>query len=220
MLTLKELKKNQYILEFIRETERKLKKQNYTNHGLDHSTLVSARARTMASVLGLSKTDQELTAIAAFCHDFANFLSRTYHNYLGSLLFHQTFVKNFSPKEIIKVMEAISNHDKLEMEFTQKISAIVVIADKSDVRRERVTIKDMEIIKSDIHNRVNFAVKKGKLDIDIKKKRITLNLKIDTNFVPVMEYFEIFTERMTFCRTAAKYLGYKFGLVINNFKLL
>lgn len=220
MITLKEVKKNTYALEFIKETERKLKRQLYTNHGLDHSKLVSARARTIANVLNLSKNEQELSAIAAYYHDFANFLSRSQHNYLGSLLFYQVFSKEFTPNEIIKIMEAISNHDKLEMEFTNKVSAIVVIADKSDVRRERVTVKDIKIIKSDIHNRVNFAVKRAKIDIDKKNNRIILNLKIDTKFVPVIEYFEIFTERMTYCRKAAKYLGYNFGLVINNFKLL
>jgi HD superfamily phosphodiesterase len=220
MITLKEIKKNQYVLEFIKETERRLKTHNYTNHGLDHSELVSSRARSVAEVLGLNKTEQELAAIAGFCHDFANFLSRTYHNYLGSLLFHQLFTRNFTPGQVTKIMEAICNHDKYEMKFNNKISAIVVIADKSDVRKSRVTVRDMKIIKSDIHNRVNFAVKNSHLKIDKNKKRITLTLKIDTKFVPVMEYFEIFTERMVYCRKAAQYLDYKFGLVINNFKLL
>lgn len=220
MLTLKEVKKNPYVLEFIKETERRLKTHNYTNHGLNHSELVSTRARNLAKILGLSDTEQEMSAIAGFCHDFANFLSRTYHNYLGSLLFYQIFTKDFTPNQITKIMEAISNHDKYEMEFTNKISAIVIIADKSDVRRSRVTVKDMKIIREDIHNRVNFAVKHSHLKIDKNKKRITLILKIDTNFVPIIEFFEIFTERMVYCRTAAQYLDYKFGLVINNFKLL
>ena len=117
-------------------------------------------------------------------------------------------------------MQAIAHHDKYEMEFVSPIAAIVVIADKSDVRRSRVTIKDQKSIENDIHNRVNFAVKSGRLGMDKKKKLISLSLKIDTNFVPVIEYFEIFTERMMFCRKAAKFLGYKVGLVINNFKLL
>lgn len=220
MFTLKEVKKNQYVIEFIKETERRLKKHNYTNHGLDHSELVSTRARSMAKVLGLNDNEQEMSAIAGFCHDFANFLSRTYHNYLGSLLFHQVFTKDFTPVQVTKIMEAICNHDKYEMEFTNKISAIVIIADKSDVRKSRVTVKNMKIIKEDIHNRVNFAVKSSHLKIDRRKKMITLILKIDTSFVPIMEYFEIFTERMVYCRRAAKYLDYKFGLVINNFKLL
>jgi len=95
-----------------------------------------------------------------------------------------------------------------------------VIADKSDVRRERVYTKDLREIKRDIHSRVNYATYWSKLKIDKKKRKITLTLKIDTKFVPIIEYFEIFTQRMVYCRQAAKYLGYKFGLLINNFKLL
>ncbi|MDI6591961.1 MAG: hypothetical protein QME61_03455 [Patescibacteria group bacterium] len=155
-MNFKEVKKNPLVLEFLRQTEITLKVHNYTDHGLGHSNLVAARARTVAKEIHLSKREQEMCAIAGFCHDFANFLNRTYHNYLGALIFQEIFK----------------------------------------------------------------AVKDNKLGINKRKKRITLNLKIDTNFVPVMEYFEIFTERMVYCRKAAKYLGYKFGLVINNFKLL
>lgn len=219
-MTLKEVKKNPFVLEYLRQTEATLKTHDYTDHGIRHSQLVAARSRTVARELGFSKREQELAAIAGFVHDFANFLSRTYHNYLGALIFQQIFINDFSPKELALIMQAIAIHDKYEMRFSNSISAILVLADKSDVRRSRVTIKNMKIIKTDPHNRVNWAVKSGKLGIDKRKKRITLDLKIDTNFVPVMEYFEIFTDRMVFCRRAAKYLNYKFGLVINNFKLL
>lgn len=220
MVFLKEIKKNPLVLEFIRQTERKLRILNYTDHGLNHANLVAARARTIAKEIGLGKKEQELAAIGGFLHDFANFLSRTYHNYLGAVIFQQIFHNDFLPQDLALIMQAIVNHDKYEMKLSDPISAVVVLADKSDVRRSRVTIKNMKIIRTDIHNRVNFAVKTGRLKIDKRKKRITLSLKIDTNFVPIMEYFEIFTDRMVYCRKAAKYLGYKFGLVINNFKLL
>ncbi|MCK5044193.1 HD domain-containing protein [Candidatus Parcubacteria bacterium] len=220
MITLKEVRKNPFVLEFINQTEKTLKIQNYTDHGIGHADLVATRAKVLAKELNLSKTEQELAAIAGFCHDFANFLSRSQHNYLGALTFQQIFANDFAPKELALIMQAIAHHDKYEMEFVSPIAAIVVIADKSDVRRSRVTIKDRKSIENDIHNRVNFAVKSGRLGMDKKKKLISLSLKIDTNFVPVIEYFEIFTERMMFCRKAAKFLGYKFGLVINNFKLL
>lgn len=220
MITLKEIQKNPSVLEFIKQTEATLKIHYFTDHGLRHSKLVAARARTVAKEIGLSKRDQELVSIAGFCHDFANFLSRTYHNYLGALLFQQIFGNDFPPKEISLIMQAIANHDKYEMKFSSSISAVVVLADKSAVERSRVLVKSMEKIKSDIHNRVNFAVKSSRLGINKKSKLITLSLKVDTKFVPIMEYFEIFTERMTYCRRAARYLGYKFGLVINSFKLL
>ncbi|MCK4782016.1 HD domain-containing protein [Candidatus Parcubacteria bacterium] len=220
MITLKQVKKNLYILEFIKQTEISLAALSFTEHGLRHSNLVADRARSVAKEIGLSEKEQELSAIAGFCHDMANFLSRTNHNYFGALLFQQVFSNDFSPEELVLIMEAISNHDKGEMNFTNPISAVVVLADKSDVHRSRVIRKVIDEIKSDIHDRVNFATKMSRLKIDKTKKRITLTFKIDTNFVPIMEYFEIFTNRMVYCRKAAKYLNYDFGLVINNFKLL
>ena len=220
MLTLSQIKKNPQVLEFIRQTEIALTALGYTEHGLYHATLVADRARTISKEMELSEKERELAAVASFCHDMGNFLSRTYHNYLGGLLFHQIFSKDFEPEEISPIMQAIANHDKTEMNFSNRISAILVLADKSDVRRTRVITKDINKIKTDIHDRVNFATKKSRLKVNKGKKTITLTLKIDTNFVPIMEYFEIFTNRMVYCRKAAKYLGYQFGLVINNFKLL
>jgi len=222
MLTLSQVKKNPQILEFIKQTEIALAELSYTDHGLRHSNLVADRARTIAQEIGLTKNEGELAAIAGFCHDMGNFLGRSYHNYLAALLFHQIFKDDFDSQKLATIMQAISNHDerRKEISFSTPVSAIVVLADKSDVHRSRVNVKVMDEIKADIHDRVNYATKESRLKIDKNKKRITLALKIDTNFVPIMEYFEIFTERMIFCRKAAKYLGYDFGLVINNFKLL
>ncbi len=220
MTTLKEVQKNPTLLEFIRQAEKALKTLDYTDHGLRHSKLVAARARTLAAEMGLPKREQELASIAGFCHDLGNFLSRTYHNYLGALIFQQVFANDFSPKELAIIMQAIANHDRDEMKFVSRVSAVLVLADKSHVERSRVTIRDMVKIREDIHNKVNYAVKSSRLGINKRKKFITLSLRVDTKFLAPMEYFEIFTERMVFCRKAAKYLGYKFGLVINNFKLL
>jgi len=220
MIVLNQVKKHPQILEFIKQTEASLSALSYTDHGLRHSNLTADRARTIAKELGLPQREGELAAIAAFCHDMGNFVSRTYHNYLAPLMFQQIFYNQFEPREMAQIMQAIANHDKPEMNFTNAVSAVVVLADKSDVHRSRVLVKDLEKIKTDIHDRVNYATKESRLRINKTTKRITLILKIDTNFVDIMEYFEIFTERMIFCRKAAEYLGYNFGLVINNFKLL
>jgi len=243
MITLAQVKKNPQILEFIKGTENVLAALSYTDHGFRHADLVADRARTIAKEIGLSGREGELAAIGGFCHDMGNFLSRTYHNYFGALLFSQVFSQDFEPEETVTIMQAIANHDKKieDMSFASPISAIVVLADKSDVHRSRVSARVMEEIKSDIHDRVNYATKLSRLKIDPvrgyeskakaqnqrtsngvdkKKKRITLTLRIDTNFVPIVEYFEIFTDRMVFCRKAAEYLGYDFGLIINKFRLL
>lgn len=220
MATLNDVKTNPQVLNFIAQTEEALKALYYTDHGLRHTNVVSERAIEIAKDIGLQAREAELAGIAGFCHDMGNFMTRTYHHYFGALLFHQIFQKDFSPEEMSAIMQAISNHDKKEMDFTHKISAVLVLADKSDVDRSRVLDKDIEKIKTDMHNRVNYATTESKLKVDNGKKRITLTLKIDTNFVPIMEYFEIFTERMTFCSTAAKFLGYDFGIVINKTRLL
>lgn len=220
MITLNDVKNNAQIANFIKQTEEAMTALSYTNHGVRHTSLVAERAKDIAKKIGLTPREGELAAIAGYCHDMGNFLSRSQHHYFASTLFHSVFQHEFEPEEIAMVMQAIANHDKEEMSFTHNICAILVLADKSDVNRSRVTEKDMENIKIDIHDRVNYATTESSLKVDKEKKRITLTLKIDTNFCPIMEYFEIFTERMVFCRTAAQFLGYDFGLVINKFRLL
>jgi len=222
MLTLKDVKNNIQILSFIKKTEETLSALSFTDHGLRHLNLVADRARYIAKNLGLSEREEELSAIAAFCHDMANFLSRSHHNYFAALLFHQTFKDEADPDEMAIIMQAISNHDKQQedINFISKIAAVVVLADKSDVHRSRVTVKNMDQIKSDIHDKVNYATTESDLKVDKAKKNITLTLKIDTNFCSIMEYFEIFTDRMVFCRKAAEFLNYNFGLVINKTRLL
>ncbi len=214
------VKNNPQILEFIKQTEVSLAALSYTDHGLRHSKVVSDRAFQIAKAIGISEKEGELAAIAGFCHDMGNFLSRTYHHYLGAMLFHQVFSKEFNPQDLVLVLQAISNHDRNEMSFTNAVSALVVLADKSDVHRSRVITTALDKIKADIHDRVNFSTRSSSLNVDKKKKRITLTLKIDTNFTPIMEYFEIFTGRMVYCRRAAEYLGYNFGIVINKIRLL
>lgn len=219
-LNLNDVKDNLQIQNFIKQTEEAMTALNYTNHGIRHTNLVAQRAKDLAKNVGLSQREGELSAIAGYCHDMGNFMTRTFHHYYAALLFHQIFQDKFEPQEMSTIMQAIANHDKEEMNFSHAVSCVLVIADKSDVHKSRVVETDVAKIKQDIHDRVNFATHESSLKVDKAKKRITLKLKIDTNFCSVMEYFEIFTERMVFCRKAAKFLGYDFGLVINNFRLL
>lgn len=220
MLTYEKVRKNPQILSFIHQTEVALSAIGYTKHGLGHVTLVADRARNIAKKIGLPERIQELSSIAGFCHDMGNFLGRKYHHYWGALLFHQVF-PNEDPQETAIIMEAIANHDRRsEMKICNPVSALVILADKSDVRRSRVRDKSKENLRRDIHARVNYGTTDSKLKVDSPKRKITLSLRIDTNFVPIMEYFEIFTERMVYCRQAANFLGYQFELVINKVKLL
>jgi uncharacterized protein len=222
MTALNEVKNNPQVLEFIKQTEKTLSALSFTDHGLRHLNLVTDRARYIAKNVGLSTREQELSEIASFCHDMGNFLSRSHHNYFAALLFQQIFMNDFEPDEMATIMQAISNHDKQQedINFVNPVAAVVVLADKSDVHRSRVTVENIEEIKSDIHDRVNYATTESAIKVDGAKKQITLTLKIDTNFCSIMEYFEIFTERMVFCRRAAEFLGYQFGIIINKTRLL
>ncbi len=218
MLTLKEVRQNPFVLKFLKESKHTLQTASYTDHGLNHAELVAKRSRLLAENFKLPETEQEMCAIAGFTHDFGNFLGRENHDLAGAMLFQNIFKDNFNPNELTAIMKAISDHDGYELKLSSPISAIVILADKSDTRRERVLEKNITAIKSDIHSRVNYAVTGNRLKID--KKRVTLILKIDTNFVPVMEFFEIFTNRMVYCRKAAECLDCSFALIINGFKLL
>ncbi len=220
MLTLKQVKENPFVQEFIEQSEKYLDAIKYTDHGRRHVGIVSDRAKALAKALGLSERDQEMCAIAGYCHDMGNFLGRTSHHYWSAMLFMQTFLKDVEdPEELTTIMQAIASHDKNELKIVNSVSAILILADKSDVHKTRVKPSQVVDIKSDIHDRVNYAAIKNDFSVNKLKKEIKLKIQIDTKLTNPMDYFEIFIDRMTFCKIAAEYLGYKFTLIINNFKL-
>jgi len=226
-LTFKLVKENPQIENFVMQTEKYLSAMGYTDHGLRHINIVADRARSLARKIGMSENEQELSAIAAYCHDMGNFLGRTQHHYWAALLFSQIFLNIADdPNDVSTIIQAIVSHDKEDLKVVNKVTAVLILADKSDVHRSRVrnvkggTLSDWNNLDKDIHDRVNYAIVDNDLILDKAKKIVTLRLKLDTKFSAPLEYFEIFTERMAFCRSAANYLGYKFGLEINKFKLL
>ncbi len=220
MLILSEIKKHSGIKECIRKSEDYLNYLGYTDHGFRHVNMVADRAKSLAKNIGLSDREQELAAISGYCHDMGNFLQRSNHCYTGAMLFSQFFIEKTQDKEgVLEVMQAIANHDEYRFEIINKIGAILILADKSDVHRTRVKDISPKNIREDIHDRVNYSVVDSSFRIDKSKKNIILKLKIDTKVTGVMEYFEIFNDRMIMCRKAADFLGYNFVLVINNFKL-
>jgi len=158
--------------------------------------------------------------MAAWCHDMGNFLGRTQHHYWGGLLFTQVFQGQLEPPELALIAQAIVAHDKDEIKIPSKVAACVIIADKSDVRQERVFEATKIQLATDVHDRLNHATTGNQLVVSAPKHSVALKLRIDVNKAPVMEYFEIFSDRMVYSRKAAEILGLKFGLVINHFKLL
>ena len=121
-------------------------------------------------------------------------------------------------KERTEIMMAIGNHDENTGTAISDISAALILADKSDVHRDRVSNTNLSTF--DIHDRVNYAVTDAELKLDAKERKITLNLNIDTKLCPVLDYFEIFMDRTMMSKYAAKYLKIWFELVINGTKLL
>ena len=219
-LKLQEVKKNLKIQSFISQTEKYLDSLGFTDHGHRHLEIVSSRAMKLAREIGMNKKDQELSGIAGYCHDMGNFLGRTQHHYWAAMLFSQVYLNEMdNANDVSTIMQAIVIHDKDEVKIVSQVAAVLILADKSDVHRDRVKDKRAVNIKADIHDRVNYSVTKNDFQINKQKKEIILKLKLDTKITEPIEYFEIFMERMIFCRQAALYLKYKFVLIINDFKL-
>jgi uncharacterized protein len=220
-LTLNDIKQNPQIDQFLKATDEKLRAMGYTDHGKRHANIIADRAQMIARKIGLTESEIEYCGIAGYCHDMGNFLGRDFHHHWASLLFHQVFGNQTNDiVGLTAIMEAVSDHDKDEATLTNKISAILIIADKSDVHKDRVRTKDVNEIRSDIHDRVNYSVFQNELSVNPEQKIITLRLQLDTTITPVMDYFEIFIDRMNYCRVGAEYLGYKFRLSINEFDLV
>lgn len=218
-LKLKDIKKDPRINSFVDQTDKYLRSLGYTDHGRRHLDIVSDRSKMLANKFGLNIKDQEIASIAGWCHDMGNFLGRTQHHYWGGMLFSQCYISEADPTQVSRIIQAIVSHDKDDLKILDKITACVIIADKSDVHRNRVLNKNAKEIKADIHDRVNYAVTDNHLLIDKQKKTVTLSLTLDTKFTSIMDYFSIFVERMNYCQKAAEYLKYEFHLNINNTKL-
>ncbi len=165
--------------------------------------------------LNFSSDDIELVSIAGYLHDIGNVTGRKHHSIAGSLMAFQLLREKYMDMEsITKIVTAIANHDEYGGEVTDIYSAVLIIADKSDVRQTRVRIKDANDF--DIHDRVNYAVRHAEVMVIQATKEIWLNLSIDTQVSNVMDYFEIFLKRMLMCKEATKKLGHVFHLKIND----
>ncbi len=215
MLTYKEIKNNDAIRTYIRKADESLLSLGYTEHSFAHVTKVAEDARYILSTLGYSDREVELASIAAFLHDIGNIVNRIAHSQSGAIMaFRLLDHMGMEPEDIATVVTAIGNHDEGTGVPVDPISAAIILADKSDVRRSRV--RNSDIASFDIHDRVNYSVTHSALEISENKKNICLSLTIDTQYSTVSDYFEIFLERMLLCRKAAERLGMKFGLVINS----
>ncbi len=206
------------VRQYVRMADAALEQIGYTEHGERHVSLVAKIAFNVLKRLGHEERSCELASIAGFLHDIGNAVNREHHAQTGAVMAMQLLTELGMPEnEILTVIAAIGNHHENDGDPVNPVAAAVILADKSDVHRTRVRNPDM--IKFDIHDRVNYAVEKSFLNVDEAHKLITLELTIDTSISQVMEYFEIFMTRMLASRKAAKYLGCQFGLMVNGNRL-
>ncbi|NMA61051.1 MAG: HD domain-containing protein [Firmicutes bacterium] len=219
MVKLNDIKKHPSIKAYIKQADANLQAMGYTEHGLRHIGLVSSIARNVLEHLGYDERAAELAAIAGYLHDIGNCVGRVHHGASSALLI-EPFLRELGmpPEEVALILSAVGNHEEEVGEPVNEIAAALILADKSDVHRTRVRNRD--IASFDIHDRVNYAVIKSFLDVNEEERLITLRITIETENTSIMEYFEIFLDRMLMCRRAAAYLDCQFKLEINEVLLL
>ncbi len=214
-----EIKKNEEVRVYLKKGNDNLGVLGYTDHSEAHCTVVAERAGLILKKLEYPEETIELAKIAGFMHDIGNAVNRSRHAEYGAILANELLKgTDLSLEDRITIMSAIGNHDESTGGATDPVSAALIIADKTDVRRNRVRDKDRAAF--DIHDRVNYAVTEAKLKINKEKKLISLNLQIDESICTMYEYFDIFLGRMMMCRGAAEILDMKFRLTANGSKVL
>lgn len=219
MLTLDDVIKNNEVEALIIGAQKQLDGLGYTEHSHRHIAIVAKRAVDILTTLEYPKRIIELAGIAGYLHDIGNCINRVDHAHSGAILAYNILKDMGMPvEERTQIMMAIGNHDENTGTAISDISAAIIIADKSDVHRDRVVNRNLSTF--DIHDRVNYAVTNAKLMLNKEKMTIVLDLTIDTKLCPVLDYFEIFMDRTMMSKYAAKYLKIWFELVINGTKLL
>ena len=219
MVTLQDVRENSEVESLIIGAQKQLDELGYTEHGHRHISIVSKRAGEILEKLGYPERTVELAKIAGYLHDIGNCVNRVDHAHSGAIMaFNILKDMGMDVDERTKIMTAIGNHDEKTGTAVSDISAALILADKSDVNRDRVTNKNLSTF--DIHDRVNYAVTESRLEIDDKERKVILNLTIDNKISPVLDYFEIFMDRTMMSKYAAKYLKIWFELIINGTRLL
>lgn len=219
MITIKQVKESEVVRTYIEKEDEALKALGYTEHSFAHVGKVSFMAGKILRDLGYSDREAELAEIAGYLHDIGNIVNRSEHAQSGAVMaFRILDNMGADPADIAAIINAIGNHDESTAVACNPVSAALILADKTDVRYTRVRNSDISTF--DIHDRVNYSVKRSELGISPDDKEIRLALTIDTDFCAVMDYFEIFLTRMKLCVSAAAKLGQRFRLSVNDQILL
>ena len=218
-ITFEQVRSDPAIRTYIQRADESLSALGFTEHSFAHVGLVAENCRYILQTLGYPEREVELVQIAAWLHDIGNLVNRVDHSLSGAVLAFRLLEKmGMEPDEIARIVMAIGNHDEGTGKPVSPMAAALILADKSDVRRSRVRNQDTTTF--DIHDRVNYSVKKSSLKINEEHTLIKLKLAVDTHYGSVMDYFEIFLNRMVLCRKAAEALGLQFRLIINEQQLV
>ena len=223
MITVAEIKNDEEVKVIMSIAESQIEALGFTEHSVRHSSIVSKWAGEILDSIGAEQRRVELAQIAGYLHDIGNSVNREDHAQSGALLAYNILTRMGMPyKEAAEIMMAIGNHDEQQGLPVSDITAALIIADKADVHKSRVrtNITRMSMGNLNIHDRVNLAAEKSFVHVDEKTNEIILNITINTDLCPVMDYFEIYFKRMQLCRRAADFLDRKFGLMISNVRLL
>lgn len=218
LITLEDVSADPQVIAFLEAANRRLATLGYTEHGERHANLVARIAYNVLDRLDYPERICHLAAIAGYLHDSGNLIHREMHAQSGAVIAMRVLERHgLSYAEIALVMGAIGNHEEERGDLTSPVDSAVIIADKSDVHRSRVQEQDPQ--KFDIHDRVNYAARRSFVRVDGRKRTISLELDIDTDVAGIMEYFEIFIDRMLMARRAAEFLDTEFELIINDVRL-
>lgn len=217
-ITFEDIKNNEAVNTYIRKADESLIALGFTEHSFTHVLRVAGVAKDILLTLGYSEREAELAQIAGYLHDIGNVVNRTDHAQSGAVMAFRILDKmGADPEDIATIITAIGNHDESTAYPVNPIAAALILGDKTDVRYTRV--RNQDFASFDIHDRVNYSVKESHVKI-VKDSHIELDLKIDTKMCAVMDYFEIFLNRMILCRKAAEKLGVEFWLYINEQRLM
>ena len=218
-MTYEEIKKHPEVTALLERGDYNLGVLGFTDHSMAHCVLVAERAAYILRKLGYSDHEEELAKIAGCMHDIGNSVNRTHHAEIGALLANDILKETDMPiADRMTVISAIGSHDESTGGAKDPVSAALILADKTDVRRNRVRPQDSA--QFDIHDRVNYAVTGTSLKVDPAERKIALNLQVDESICTMYDYFDIFLGRMMMCRAAAQMLGASFRLTVNGAKVL
>ena len=212
------IKEDEEINLLIEKGNQVLGELGFTEHSTKHATKVAQEAARILKELGYSAHEIELSKVAGYMHDIGNSINRNDHAHSGAIMAYQILKERKMPlADAITVATAIGQHDEATGTAVDAVSAALILADKTDVRRNRV--RNQVIANFDSHDRVNYAALGSHLQIKKEKKIIQMELEMDDSMCTVMDYFEIFLQRMLMCKRAAEVLGCRFKFLVNGNKL-